>query len=743
MAKSEFSKNTKHGFKSGAEYDIRAVSQINSHESSRFGKTAKGNAETNEGVLGFKVAKKEQKPPRTENAPQYENDSSIRNEIYERAVHSAYIPPSPTAQKAEEAKQSRFSAKSETFHTNEDKSGFEALKQQIFVAENSERVKESEPQNKPHTESQNGFTNEKAQRFVSISASEKSRKTYTLNRAVSKTAQNDTAVQNGVNAVIAAGQRAAEELRQHNEQENNDYVREAENRAKEGANTAYRAAKQLYNVERTAEASAKLPMLDDAAYRRFGAGKSTGSAVPRFGADSSKFTPTVNNNFAAQDMRFQEMQKAQYVKGFGAAASGAGETGAVAGATKAAASTAAKAHAITFAAQMAAEGAKKLSKENSSGMSGLMVAGVAGMFLLLTLPVIAFMIIAQAMYPFSYVYELVDELNDIWERREIATPREAIEVYIDIEKEIIDLANQHIAGLGGGGGEGGGSGENPMGDIDLEKWYEEGVPAYYEWWGEEVRRNAKGITTEFDYSPYQKEYPTYKVDDEGYIITDDGEGNLITESSKPDLPPKYEATIFYGTEKWGDFEFDHEGKTDAERVPEMNLPEILSTHIADRALNETEEDFMPDEFREAFDSYDLWEIRDWTEAKSCGGCANYTYTIKVTEKGYDEEGDWFERDKMVSGSGTTCPGHIFTVIDIQLDSDPIENIPDEYMSPERIQKKLWGYDKDLDPDGDGIDENGNTEGTLKEGQSIYKEILKQMKKDLEAPLPKKEEEAAE
>jgi hypothetical protein len=482
MAKSEFSQKTEHGFKEGAEYDISAVKNINSRKSSRFGKEDNEKADTNETVRGFKVAKKEQKPPHIENTPQTENDRFMRNEFYDRAVHGTGTPLSEivTADRKVEAKQARFSTKRDVFHTNEENNDFIALQKQVFVAAKSDKFKESEEQEeqiKPKTESENGFTNEKAQRFVSITASEKTRKTYTLNNAVSKTAQNNISVQSNVNAVIAAGQAAAKELRQNTEQENNEYAKEAENRAKEGANFAYRAAKQIHNVEHAAAESANLPILENTVMRRFGAGKSTDTALPRFGADNTKFTPPINNNFTAQDSRFQEMQKAQYVNKIGEAASGAGEASAVSGATKAAASTAAKAHAVTFAAQMAAEGAKKLNKENSSGMSGLMVAGVAGMFLLITLPVIAFMIIVQAFYPFSYVYELVD---DIWTRREVSTPREAIEVYIGIEREYINSTNSTINGLFGGGR--GGGGENPMDSIDLDAWENGGRDAWYDWW---------------------------------------------------------------------------------------------------------------------------------------------------------------------------------------------------------------------------------------------------------------------
>jgi hypothetical protein len=71
-------------------------------------------------------------------------------------------------------------------------------------------------------------------------------------------------------------------------------------------------------------------------------------------------------------------------------------------------------------------------------------------------------------------------------------------------------------------------------------------------------------------------------------------------------------------------------------------------------------------------------------------------------------------------SSLTCRGHYYNVVDFQLDNYNIE----------AVQKMLWEYDSELDEDGDGTDDNGNTKKTLKEAKDMYKEILKEINKEL-------------
>jgi hypothetical protein len=308
----------------------------------------------------------------------------------------------------------------------------------------------------------------------------------------------------------------------------------------------------------------------------------------------------------------------------------------------------------------------------------------------------------KSLLPFDYIYELIDGL---WEKKAVEYPADAINIYISIERKIITDANKMINGFFSGESADGNSDPSPMDRVDRDKWDHGGNGAYMQWLVDEFVRNQHGEYTEFDYTPYEKAYPNYMIDDHGNIMTTTSDGTPLNGdgSVEPDLTPQ-----FMGG-KWSE-------TTDSEGIPELYLTEFLAVHCAERAVRGTEADLMPEDITNAFLSYDLWQISSWQEHYNCPGCVTYTYWAEVT---YTND-DGTEYTTMERFTSLICRGHYYNVVDVQLDN----------YSVEAVQKKLWEYDSELDPDGDGTDDNGNTKKTLKEGKSLYKDVLKEINEEL-------------
>jgi hypothetical protein len=739
MATSKFSKKAEHGFDNGAEYNISAAKHITTRETSRFGKSAAPKAgETVETIRSFKLAKREQKPRQPENAAAKENGQPVLNDFTERAIHGK-LNTTPTEGFAEGAEKTntpkRFTAKRELLHTTEDRAEFIARKQQVFVAANSDKFKSSEPQKTPITpqgEKAQTFTDEKSRNFVFKGAKQKT-------DAVASKSKAEFAIM-GVNAVISAGQRAANELREYQSGQDDAYAREIEDRAKQGVNFAFRSTQQVAKyAHKTAQNAAKAAQTTRFHYTI----SHTATTEMRFNATKLGFKKALNKQFGEEAARVavQNMQKAKIVKAVGAAAKAGGAAAAKAGtgaAVKAGAgaATGGVATLVLLGLDVLGSGAKKLGgaivgEENKSSMNIVMIISAA---LLMAAPVILIvLIIASALTPFSYFYELID---GVWTKQTAEYPAQAIQVYIDVQKDVIGDTNSLISGLMGGGG---GSGvANPMDTVDMEKWENGGSTAFMRWLTDEWIRAMNGEPpTEFDYTPYQKTYPTYMIDEHGNIITNNPDGTALggTEVSLnvvPSVAPKYMGAIWYGTTSDSGFEFNPDGKTDAERVPEEKYLEFLTTHCVDRAIKGIETDLMPNDFRSAYVGYNLWNFRAWQETQYCDGCVSYTYWHEVEYEYTDSEGDKHEGTRIEKATAVMCPGHIWDVLNLQLDSDPKETIPDEFFNVDNVQKALWTYDETLDEDGDGTDDNGNTKKTLKEAQKIYKDTLKEIIKMYEA-----------
>jgi hypothetical protein len=731
----KFSKKAENSFDKGAEYNIGAAKHITTRATSRFGKSAAPKAgEAVDTIRSFKLAKREQKPRQPENAAVKENEQPVLNDFTERAIHGK-LNTTPTEGFAEGAVKTntpkRFTAKRELLHTTEDRAEFIARKQQVFVAANSDKFKSSEPQKTPQSDKTQAFTDDKTKQFVYKGAKQKT-------DAVASKSKAEFAIM-GVNAVISAGRQAANELREYQSGQDDAYAREIEDRAKQGVNFAFRSTQQVAKyAHKTAQNAAKAAQTTRFHY--------TLSKAPttqmRFTATKMGFKKALNQQLAedAAKVAVQNLQKAKIVKAVGTAAKAGGAAAAKAGtgaAVKAGAgaATGGVATLVLLGLDVLGSGGKKLGgaivgEENKSSMNIVMLIGA---FLLMAAPVVLIvMIIASALTPFSYFYELID---GIWTKKTAEYPAQAIQVYIDVQKDVIGDTNSLISGLMGGGGSGA---ANPMDTVDMEKWENGGSTAFMRWLTDEWIRSMNGEPpTEFDYTPYQKTYPTYMIDEHGNIITSDTDGTDIggTEVSLnvvPVVAPKYMGAIWYGTTSDSGFEFNPDGKTDAERVPEDKYLEFLTTHCVDRAIKQTETDLMPNDFKSAYMGYNLWHFSVGQEMQHCEGCVGYTYWHEVEYEYEDSDGYTHKGTRIEQAYGVMCPGHIWDVLDLQLDSDPKETHPDEFFNVENVQKALWTYDETLDEDGDGTDDNGNTKKTLKEAQKVYKDTLKEITKMYEA-----------
>jgi hypothetical protein len=175
--------------------------------------------------------------------------------------------------------------------------------------------------------------------------------------------------------------------------------------------------------------------------------------------------------------------------------------------------------------------------------------------------------------------------------------------------------------------------------------------------------------------------------------------------------------------------------------------QMLSTLCADRGLKEAEDELDTDEVKNFFNALPIWQFNAFSETRSCIGedCCSYQWK-EIISHSYSYEN---EDGETVSGASyetvihteTFCAGHIFDVLDIQLDSDPMQKIPDEFYNLDRVWEKEWNTLREGETEAEAAKR-------MKDGEKYYKDILKQMKKDVEKhgdeplpPLPREDEDS--
>jgi hypothetical protein len=334
---------------------------------------------------------------------------------------------------------------------------------------------------------------------------------------------------------------------------------------------------------------------------------------------------------------------------------------------------------------IAYEAVRWFAKPKNSAMFIMVVL----MFLLL--PIIAiFMMLSAALYPFNTIVTFIEDAfgNKIEQVEEVEMPGQSIEFYLEIEKKVV---------------------EEEQAAIEEAKIYDDSA----------IPEDA--IVT----------------DEHGnYNLTEAQKAEFVASGTIPYFAPVFEGIRWKGTPPPEPFKSQwnsEEGKTDAEALepPEELYMQMLSTLSSDRQFldeDEMTEYIPPEECEEFFNSLPFWEWASWQETYYCEGCVHIEWTETVTRTVSHTNRDTGEitvttYTEEVPYEIDFCPGHIFIVMDIQLDTDEFENIPDEYYSMDRVWDKLWGMPLE-----------GETEEDAKkrreDGVKAYKEILKQMEKDL-------------
>jgi hypothetical protein len=334
---------------------------------------------------------------------------------------------------------------------------------------------------------------------------------------------------------------------------------------------------------------------------------------------------------------------------------------------------------------IAYEAVRWFAKPKNSAMFIMVVL----MFLLL--PIIAiFMMLSAALYPFNTIVTFIEDAfgNKIEQVEEVDMPGQSIEYYLNIEKKVV---------------------EDEQAAIDEAKIYDDSS------------------------IPEDAIVP----DEHGnYNLTEAQKAEFVASGTIPYFAPVFEGIRWKGTPPPEPFKSQwnsEEGKTDAEALepPEELYMQMLSTLSSDRQFLDEDEmtEYIPPEECEAFfNSLPFWEWSSWQETYYCEGCVHIEWTETVTRTVSHTNRDTGEiivttYTEEVPYEINFCPGHIFIVMDIQLDTDEFENIPDEYYSMDRVWDKLWGTPLEGESEEDA-------KKRREDGVKAYKEILKQMEKDL-------------
>jgi hypothetical protein len=331
-------------------------------------------------------------------------------------------------------------------------------------------------------------------------------------------------------------------------------------------------------------------------------------------------------------------------------------------------------------------------------------------------------------------------------------PGQAIEYYLNLEKQLV---TDEKAVIEEAKKDKGSSSKPPLKDgmsdaydaaaarDGMNQWaYEDAVAGGYDNYnytdpvtGASMMANTADGAPVFDDSSYR--VPVLETDKDGnYMLSDEQKQDFKLNGGMPYVAPVFGGIRWKGTAPPEPFKSqwdNEEGKTDA---TELNPPndiyqQMLSTLSADRQFMEEDEitDYLsPDLCTSFFNSLPLWKFNTWQESYSCEGCVHieWSETVMVTSTHKDPETGketTSAHEVTTFYEMTLCPSHIFNVLDIQLDSDPIENKPDEYYDIDRVWDKLWSTPLEGETEED-------TEKRRKDGVEAYEDIIDEMGKDL-------------
>jgi hypothetical protein len=369
---------------------------------------------------------------------------------------------------------------------------------------------------------------------------------------------------------------------------------------------------------------------------------------------------------------------------------------------------------------------RALVPENSSMLAVLF----GGVFMIIMLVIIVMIIAAIAiLYPMQAVGQWVD---GIFHSTPVQYPGQAAAYYMEIEQSVGDEQNAAIAKLESKPSSGGGI-DLPSLDAynDAKSAYDESM-SEFESTGTYTDADGNTVIGHPDSTSVTTAKSAYDSDLESYgvVVGDDGSITVKDGGSLPPMSPVYEGTRWLGSWKSPPSEYMNvppdNGQTDAESVElsdEFKM-QMLSTLCADRGVrieNKTladDDELDTDEVKSFFNALPLWTFDSYDQiVYHKVGCMSYEQEVTTAITTTDP----------VTGVSTTttetttktvryCPGHIFTVMNLQLDTDPLKTKTDEIYSIDREWDKIW-----------------STSGkSRKRGENYYKDIFKQMGKDVKA-----------
>jgi hypothetical protein len=191
-------------------------------------------------------------------------------------------------------------------------------------------------------------------------------------------------------------------------------------------------------------------------------------------------------------------------------------------------------------------------------------------------------------------------------------------------------------------------------------------------------------------------------------------------------PPKF-------ADQWD----NSEGVTDSEGIkpPEDIYKDMLATFSSNRQFlpeSDIKEYLDPDEVAAFFNSLPFWEWAVWSETYKCNGCITIKWIETVTTTTTDPvTGVTTTTTEEVEKEILFCPGHIYNVGDVQLDNDLINKVTDQHYNMDRVWDKVWGTPHVDEETGEATETQAEADKRRKDGVKAYKDILKQMIKDLE------------
>jgi hypothetical protein len=313
-------------------------------------------------------------------------------------------------------------------------------------------------------------------------------------------------------------------------------------------------------------------------------------------------------------------------------------------------------------------------------------------------PVLGVVGFLKTTFPFFSIFKDDPDNPDSDEKIEVDVDfQEAINHYLDLEKKMIDETNAEIQAVLNKPTGGGGSFVTP-GSSALEEAQNvyNAAQMEYNMTGSYTDPTGNLIFEAPDMSAVNAAQAAYDSEIASMRVSIDTFGKITIGpgGSLPPMSPVYMGARWYGSWKTPPYGFSctpDEGQTDGTRVPNELLEEMLCTLSVKRSDEVYAADTLKDEeVTDFFNALPLWDFKapyDQTISHDVG-CMTYTQ-IEVHYFTYtDDEG------LPATGVATTttqvsyCPGHTWTVLNLQMDTDEVNTINSEIFSLERVQEAL-------------------------------------------------------